>query len=338
MKKFTIFGSQYFLLTIVVFIVLVIVIMAILIALAGAMLGLIIGVSLLIIMTGVLLVQSVVAVPETQNYILTFFGKWEANLKPGLNLVYPWFNLYRIPASFIVSEHSVDIFGESGDFKDMVEFKESAAWVRLSVRLAVESPKKAYTEVDDVYNEIISIFRKRFRDFAEDKDVYNLKEKDEDVDIEALFPVGDNKTLDYIKNNWGVEIKSIRLEDIIYSEEDRKARQEVFAERNKLSVVEFQNKQTVAKAKAKAAEIRLIAKAEKSSKRLEGEGFQQALNHLIDSNLSPQEASQFLQAIKKWEAVPNVQTGFFSDGQTSGSGMDKQAMAEIIAIANEINK
>ena len=294
-----------------------------------------------LVLSSVLLVQSVVSVPERYKAIQTYFAKFNKVLEPGLNFVYPWFNIFSIPIAYNTSEHSIDVFEDAnGDFDEMVEFKESAAWVKLSVRLKVIDAKKAYTAVDDVYYEIINIFKKRFRDFAEDKDVFNLKEENKDVDLDALFPVGDRDILDHIKNVWGVKVISIRLEDVIYSEEDRKARQKVYAERNELAVVKLKNEQIVAKAKAEAQRIKTIAKAEKSAQKLEGSGLKEALKRITESNLSPEEASRFLQSMKKWQAVPQVQTGFFSDGSQSSteSGISKQAIAEIIAMANEIGK
>ncbi|MCF7795052.1 hypothetical protein K9M50_01705 [Patescibacteria group bacterium] len=298
-----------------------------------------IGALLFLILLGTLIVQGIVAVPERYNYILTYFGEYEATLEPGLNLIYPWFNIFNIPIAYNISEHSISIFEKAGDDTDeMVEFKESAAWIMLSARLKVIDPKKAFINVEDVYKEIKDIFKEHFRNYAEDEDVLDFKDKNKDVNLEILFEGSD--ILAYIKDNWGVEIISTRLEDVILSEADIKARQEVYAERNKLEVVDLQNKQIVAKAKAEAKKIREIANAKKSAQMAEGLGLKKALQRIIESNLRPEQASYFLESMKKWEAVPQVQTGFFSDGNQSsaGAGMSKQTIAEIIAISNEIGK
>jgi|GEM_PF-4658119 len=314
-----------------------------------------IGLLLFFILLGVLLTKAVVSVPERLNYILTFFGKYQTSLKPGFNLVYPWFKMFKLPTAYNIAEHSIDVFEDAkGDPDEMVEFKESAAWVKLSVRLRVRNTEKAFTNVEDVYREIKDIFKKRFRDYAEDKDVLDFKDQEDpdnptgrvdEVDLFALF--GDdyktdpNNIIQYIESEWGVEIIIVRLEDVILSKADREAREKVYAERNELAVVVLKNKQTVAKAKAEAAKIVEIAKAKRDSHKLEGTGLKTALKKITESNLSPVEASNFLQALKKWEAVPEVETGFFSDSQTSGgsgAGMSKQAIAEIIAISNEISK
>jgi regulator of protease activity HflC (stomatin/prohibitin superfamily) len=297
------------------------------------------GVMLFLILLAILLIKAIVSVPERYNYILTYFGRYHKTLKPGLNIVYPWFGIFEIPIAFNVSEHSVQIFADAkGDFGEMVEFKESAAWIRLSTRVKVVNPRKAFTKVEDVYKEIKDIFKKHFRAYAEDKDVLDFTDKNNSVDLDTLFV--NSTILDYIENNWGVKIISIRLEDIIFSEADRKAREAVYAERNKLEVVALQNKQLVSKARAEAKKITEIAKAEQTAQEFEGLGLKVALERIIESNLSPEEASRFLQSIKKWEAVPQVQTGFFSDSNQSSaeSGISKQAMAEVIAIANEIGK
>jgi len=298
-----------------------------------------IGVLLFLTFLGFLIVQAIVSVPERNNYILTYFGRYNNTLKPGLNLVYPWFNIFNIPIAYNIAEHSIAVFGDdNGDYSEMVEFKESAAWIKLSVRLKVIDPEKAYTEVEDVYKEVKDIFKKNFRGYAEDKDMFDFKDKNEEVDLDTLF--GTSNMLNYFKNNWGIEIISTRLEDLILSEADRKIREEVYAETNRLNVVKIQNKQTVAKAKAEAKKITEIAKAEKTAQEFEGLGLKVALERITESNLSPEEASRFLQAMKKWEAVPQVETGFFSDGNQSsaGAGMSKQDIAEIIAISNEIGK
>lgn len=304
-----------------------------------------IGVLLFLTLLGFLIVQAIVSVPERNNYILTYFGRYNNTLKPGLNLVYPWFNIFNIPIAYNIAEHSIAVFGDdNGDYTEMVEFKESAAWIKLSVRLRVIDPEKAYTEVEDVYKEVKDIFKKNFRAYAEDKDMFDFsnktkeKGKKEEVNLKVLFDGLD--MLNYFKNNWGIEIINVRLEDVILSEADRKIREEVYAETNRLDVVKIQNKQTVAKAKAEAEKIREIAKAKKSAQMAEGLGLKKALERIIESNLSPEESSRFLQAVKKWEAVPQVETGFFSDGNQSsaGAGMSKQDIAEIIAISNEIGK
>ncbi|MFP4514529.1 MAG: SPFH domain-containing protein [Parcubacteria group bacterium] len=297
-----------------------------------------IGVLLFLVLLGYLIIQAIVTVPERYNYILTYFGGHHKNLKPGLNFVYPWFNIFDVPIAYNMSEHSIDVFEDAkGDYDEMVEFKLSAAWVKLSVRLKVVNPKNAYIEVEDVYKEIREIFKKYFRDYAEDKDVLNFKDKSTSFDFNALF-FGDLSILTYIKDKWGVEIISMRLEDIILSEADRKVREEVYAERNKLDVVKLQKRQTIVKAKGEAQRITEIAKAKQSAQEFEGEGLKIALEKIIESKLRPDQASHFLQAMKKWEAVPQVETGFFSDSENSGAAMSKQAMAEIIAMSNEIGK
>ncbi len=336
MKKLN--SHQFWGITIAMFLVISIIIFVIVSIWASFLVSTIIGVSIFTALSLYLVFKSVVSVPERYNYVVTLFGAYYKTLKPGLNLVYPWFNVFSLASSYCVSEHSIGIFKDAnGDFSEMVEFKESAAWIMLSARLKVVDTEKAFSAVEDVYREIRDIGKKYFRDYAEDKDILDFHDKDSDIDVDALFGE-DSDIVKHIEEEWGVEIIDVRLEDVILSDADRKVREEVYAERNKLEVIDLQNKQTVAKAKAKAKEIRLIAAAEKSSKRLEGEGFKEALDKLIETNLDPSQASQFLQAIKKWEAVPQVSTAFFSDNEGGDSNMSKQAMAEIIAVSNEINK
>lgn len=293
------------------------------------------------LLCGVLMVQAIVSVPERYNYILTYFGKYHKTLKPGLNFVYPWFNVFNIPIGYNVSEHSIDIFEKTNDQSELVEFKESSAWVMFSTRLKVVDTEKAFTNVDDVYKEIRDILKKRFRSYAEDVELFTFAndDSDDDVDLKELFGDYENEPdniINHIEDEWGVKLLAVRLEDIILTEADKKAREEVYLERNRLAVIDLQNKQTVAKAKAEAKKITTIAKATQNAQELEGTGLKSALEQIIQSNLSPEEASRFLQAMKKWEAVPQVQTGFFSDNQASG--ISKQDIAEIIAISNEIGK
>jgi regulator of protease activity HflC (stomatin/prohibitin superfamily) len=296
------------------------------------------------LLCGVLMVQAIVSVPERYNYILTYFGKYHKTLKPGLNLVYPWFNVFNIPIAYNVSEHSIDIFEKTNDQSELVEFKESSAWVMFSARLKVVDTEKAFTNVDDVYKEIRDILKKRFRSYAEDVELFTFAndDSDDDVDLKELFGDYENEPdniINHIEDEWGVKLLAVRLEDIILTEADKKAREEVYLERNRLAVIDLQNKQTIAKAKAEAKKITTIAKATQTAQELEGTGLKSALEQIIQSNLSPEEASRFLQAMKKWEAVPQVQTAFFSDNNKSaGAGMDKQTIAEIIAIAHEIKK
>jgi regulator of protease activity HflC (stomatin/prohibitin superfamily) len=325
--------------TIITFAIISIVVTLIVSVWLNLLISAVIGVLLFLTLLGILLIQAIVSVPERYNYILTYFGRYHNSLKPGLNFVYPWFNIFNIPIAYNIAEHSINVFEDANnDYAEMVEFKESAAWIKLSARVKVINPEKAYTEVEDVYKEIKEIFKKYFRDYAEDKDLLDFKDKNENIDLDTL--VGSSNILNYFENNWGMKIISIRLEDIILSEADRQVREEVYAERNRLDVVKIQNKQTIAKAKAEAKKITEIAKAEQTAQEFEGLGLKVALERITESNLSPEEASRFLQAIKKWEAVPQVQTGFFSDGNQSSaeSGISKQAMAEIIAMANEIGK
>jgi regulator of protease activity HflC (stomatin/prohibitin superfamily) len=301
--------------------------------------GIILGVATFSILLILFIIKSVVSVPARYNYIVTYFGDWQYNLEPGLNFVYPWFNIFDTPVAYCVAEHSVDIFPDSDDPKDMIEFKDSSTWIKLSVRMKVINPKLAFTAVEDVYTEITEIFKKYFRDYAEDRDFLNFVDKhkkENKFDLEFLF--SDSDILNYIEREWGVKIIAMRLEDIIPSEEDRKAREEVFNERRKTDIVKEQNLQTIAKAKAEAKRISLIAKAKKNAQKEEGLGLQEALDNLINTKLSPEKASQFLQSLRKWEAVQEVETGFFSDSQSAETSISKHAIAEIIAISNEISK
>lgn len=266
-------------------------------------------------------------VPQNEEWVVQLFGEYLETWDGGLNILFPWFGFMNIPVGFFMGQQQIRLYMDETIKKGFgyghVDFVDGSAPVESSVYFKItDSFKAAY----NITNLITALEEKMDGAIRSYLGAYRI---DEANVLKAHFSLGhilngekiedaksvqniDHKDVNMwksINDEWGVEILSIVISDIVLPEELKKIRNELLqARKNAEKAIE-----------EKKAKITL-AEADKNVLELLGEGLAKQVADLKKLGLNEKEAVQYLAERMKWEKVGDKTVIIDNGAGVSGLG------------------
>lgn len=266
---------------------------------------------------------SLTEVPALSWAMITLWGKPFVIHENGLKLIVP--KIMKVDALLTQKEHYFQTFEGKANLDDLVEFQESSAYVIGGVFLKIVDPYKFTYDVENGYEAVKDIFRALLRNYAEDRPLNDLKSSKDLLSLTALFECRnrdesetEQEYRDSYKNHplyykmwhdWGIEVVSFYLGDLILSEEDEKARQEIFTAKLAKKKADYEGQATLT-----------TAQYAKKSEQERAKGHKALFVALNAQGLSAEEAKTYLTEMKKWDKLSSQANVILNEGNSS-SGM-----------------
>lgn len=281
--------------------------------------------------------------------VISYFNRYYRQTNKGFYLIMGLFGIYKTKRYCIVY-HTIKILHyDPKNLLLLVDFDNGHAYADLALALKVVDPKKAFSNVDDVYYQILIRFRKIFRDYVEDQKIDDLKNKKKSVNLDNLIgkrdddgnvikdSYKDSEIYKLIHNDWGVEIIEIILKDLIFSEVDIEEKSKVYhAELKAEADVIDANavKQVkITKAEGESEAMKKLALAVKEAEADKAEGYESFINKLSREGVSPSDAVNLISNLKKFEQMPDNTYLFEGSGQAVSKDLIEAAV-----VASNVNK
>lgn len=262
-------------------------------------------------------------------------GGWES----GPYIAFPYFGLMTVRNKAFMGEQMMELYmnddKESGYGEGVVEFEDSSAPVDAVVYFTIVDAYKATYNINDLYGsigeKIDGAIRSYLGNFTIDeanrlKVQFNLARvlngKPTGRDDKGILKTetarernkmnkpGAHKDTDLwkeIRNNWGVEINSIAVSDIVLSDGVIKIREEKLVAQKANEVALIKKKTTITNAEAKKEEYDL-----------HGQGIAKQFVSLAEQELKGVDAANYLNNKIKWEKVGD-KTVIISNGNELSS-------------------
>ena len=172
-----------------------------------------------IILGFITLKRAVYIVPQSRNYVVERFGRFNQVLKPGLNVIVPF--LDRVAYRISVLERQTEPSGVSVFSEDNVEVD-----IMTVVYWRVVDPELSVYRIEDVGGAIQVATGSIVRNIGAGLELDKLQGSREEVNSRMQTALGATS------ENWGVEITRTEIVDIVLDERTKGAqRQQVEAER-----------------------------------------------------------------------------------------------------------
>lgn len=257
-----------------------------------------------LLITTISVVNAIKIVPQNENGIMEWIGQCkgpngtpEQPWTPGIYFVFPFFGFWVDKGNFPINTQMIVLQLDEEQEKNknglggQIDFASGESLgIKATAYLKIINAFKATYAVSDVYGAVEEKLDGAIRAILQ-KETYSDTSKIKDITIDDNFKT----TL----ANWGVEVESVVITDIILSEavqNARKVKVEAAAEKE-AAVDKRAAKITLAEGERDAT----IKKAEgvKKSLELEGEGLAKQLEILItQGRITPEVASQLYASLK----------------------------------------
>ncbi|HKK54417.1 MAG TPA: hypothetical protein VJ926_02780 [Patescibacteria group bacterium] len=287
-----------------------------------------------------------------QGYVdvVSYFNRYYRQTNKGFYLIMGLLGIYKT-IRYCVVYHTIQLlkYDPKNEQLFLVDFKNGHAYADLMLALIVVDPEKAFSNVDNVYKQIIIKFRKIFRNYAEDQKIDDLKSEKKNLNLDNLIGKKDENgnviegsykehpVFMTIRDDWGVEIQEIILQDLIFSEEDQSAKSKVYhaelSSEAKLIDAAAAKAVRIKESEGESKAMRNLARAVKDAESDKGEGYRIFVEKLKSQGVPESKVVQLISDLKKFEQMPDNTYLFEGSGQTVSDDVIKAAV--VAANVNE---
>lgn len=272
---------------------------------------------ILLIAMIITMVKAATSIPHNQEANIEVFGAYFATWTAGLHFLFPFFGIMKIKDDtlFFKGEDAINLF--DGPYKDvpvdkmknvvLVDFKgDASVYLEAAVFFKVLDSKKAAYNVYNVFEAIKKKMEGGVITFFGDK---TLDEANANKHTYNLVMIVGQDTINYIKDNWGVQIIKLAVDDFKLSPEDMEIRRKL-----------FNAEKTYEEEKLKAKTTVIKAKAERDALQLKGKGFSEQVASLVAEGLSREEAINYLGFLHKWTEIGKKDQALIIDNNDGIAG------------------
>ena len=245
------------------------------------------------------LVTSFVVTKQKTSVVLTFFGRYLKNTKPGLSLKAPW--------PFVQKDGVIEL--NIQEIKGDVTVKSSdnafltIPWA-LQFRVIETKVKEAYYELDDPQSQMKSYILNTLRGEASNLTMQQLFKSNES------FERAVDETLSQRFDKYGYEIINVLVDDPQPSAELKKAFDEVIASKREKEAAE--NKadavriKMIGQADAEGESLKIKARAFKEFRKEIAEGNSEAIKAFlegVDTSITAKDVLEFFEGVDLRDAI-----------------------------------
>lgn len=250
----------------------------------------------LIVLLVVLIFANIIIVPENNEYVVEFLGKYHKTMQAGINIKIPFFERVRNRVS--LKEHVHDFTPQSVITKDNVSMLiDSVVYCRV-----MDSYKYTYMIANSV-DAIDKITATTLRNIVGTLTLDELLTARDKINAELLEEV------DKATDVWGIDITRIEVQNITPPPEIKEAlNKQMIAERNKrATILEAQATKEKAITEAEGKKTAMLMEAEAKAKSIElvAEAEAEAIRKINEQK--PTEQYIKLEAIKSLKTVADGQ-------------------------------
>ena len=274
---------------------------------------------LICIMTIVLVMRSVVIIPQSETKIIERLGRYYATLNPGINVIIPFIDhakeivvmrngKYGYTSNIDLREQVYDFDRQNVITKDNIQMQINAL-----LYFQIVDPFKSVYEINNLPNAIEKLTQTTLRN------IIGEMELDHTLTSRDVINGKITAILDEATDKWGIKVNRVEVKNIIPPREIQEAMEkQMKAEREKRAVIlkadgEKQAAITAAEGEKEAAILR--ADAVKQQRILEAEGEAQAILAVQQANadairlLNEAMPSDKVLALRSLEALAKVANG-----------------------------
>lgn len=287
-------------------------------------------------------------VPEKRIWIIQFYGRHVAEWGPGLNFRFPFFGWMRVYASVYMGDQIMKLdMNESikeGFGFGNVDFEDGSAPIVAFVYFQIVDACKATYNAEDIFGIIEKKMDGAIRSYLASYNMddanklkiqFNLGRilNDEVADKKGNLPAAkknheETDTWKQVFNEWGVNIKSVTISDIIFPHSVLETREKIMKAEKELEAAEIERKTAVQRAKGQKEAAIITAQGKKEALRLEGEGEYEKIGKISSvAGLDPKEAADYLVRTKQWEEVGKGKSSVIIDNSGGAASLGVQFAA-----------
>ncbi len=263
-------------------------------------------------------------VPEKEEWLMQWFGKYLTTWEPGLRFRFPFFmnrgarvtlKTFSIPLFRGDEKNTKDKAGAEGRKDADVEFSDTSAGVDADLFIRIVDSFLSVYAVDHMVSSVRKNMETGIRAYYGGEDLDSAIEGKVDVSLRSI--ITENATDASNFKDWGVRVVSLAIGDFILSPELDAQRQLMYSAENKL--------------KRAAVEIQTEEK-EVIKKKLQGQGDGEKLKQFAESFGVPvKDALAYILQTKKYDAYEKA--GILIAGNSMGTSMDSALSGAVAGAA-----
>jgi regulator of protease activity HflC (stomatin/prohibitin superfamily) len=268
-----------------------------------------------------LVYKSFVIVPETYSYVVSFFGKFAMDYRAGSYFIFPW--VHKLDGEVYMARKTGIIFS---DRKDLTEFTDGiSAYVEAQVAYAITDPVAWTYGAKDSTGLMMLHIMDKFRAYLESQDYESIKRNRKNLNLASILTndpnddYHDSETFLHIKDDMGITLHDIALEDIKLSDKDIAIRDEKYAAEKAEEIADVKARTKLIDAEAKKKVDVKESEARKIALQNIGLGYQEQVRALR-AVMSEKEAIEYLKYHTKWDNLGDKTVIIEGDGDV-GKGV-----------------
>lgn len=234
----------------------------------------------LVILALIVVKKSLVIIPQSETKIIERLGKYNATLRPGINIIIPFIDQAK---SIIALRHGRYVYTNAIDLREQVyDFDKQNVITKDNVQTQINAllyfqivdPFKAVYEISNLPNAIEKLTQTTLRN------IIGELELDQTLTSRDTINTKLRAVLDDATNKWGIKVNRVELQDITPPESVLQAMEkQMQAERNKRATIltsEGEKAAAILKSEGEKTAIINKAEADKQMAILNAEGEAQA--------------------------------------------------------------